>query len=118
MSERTVTVALDPKLHDREPSTEAERITWETLDTAWNLLREASVRVTLAEIRSQLTERGEDFPSDEELFKEARESGAPASYLDLAPGNELAAMGLAGAFELLSEQAWADACTGLGFRTE
>lgn len=118
MSEHTITVAVDPKLHSREPDGEAERLTWAFLDTTWNLMREYAVRVTLAEIRSQAAERGDTLPSDEELFKEARESGdpdAPTGYLDLAPENGLSAAGLAGAFEVLAEQAFRDAAEGLGF---
>lgn len=113
---RTITVAVDPTLHSREPATESERATWEILDTAWNLLREGSVRVTLAEIREQLAEKGETFPSDEELFAEnPGDPDHPRSYLDLAPTNELAAMGMAGAFQLLSDQAFLDASEGMGF---
>lgn len=126
---RTFTLAIDPELHDgREPESDVQRITWETLDTVWKILREASVRVTLTEIRAQLKEQGApDLPSDEEMFRLNAESGdpeAPTTYLDLAPDRgdgpavELAGQGLLGAFQLLADQAMADAAEGLGFAME
>lgn len=130
MSEsRTFTLAIDPELHDgREPESEVQRITWEALDTAWKILREASVRVTLVDIRAQLKEQGfTEMPSDEEMFKAGRESGdpdAPTSYLDLAPRRgdgpavELAGHSLLGVLQLLTDQAMLDASTGLGFAME
>lgn len=130
MSEsRTFTLAIDPELHDgREPESEVQRITWETLDTVWKVLREGAVRVTLAEIRAQLKEQGApDLPSDEEMFRLAAESGdpdAPTSYLDLAPRRgdgpavELAGHSLLGVLQLLTDQAMADASEGFGFAME
>lgn len=116
---RLIEVKVDVELHGgKEPKSESQRLTWEVLDTVWKLMREYSVRVTLAEIRDQLAERGETFPSDEELFKDARESGdpeAPTGYLDLAPSPELAGMGLQGAFDLLATEAFHDAAHGMGF---
>jgi len=123
-SERTITVAIDLAAHGgRQPESEAQRIVWETLDTAWKLLREGAVRVTLARIR----EANPELPADEELFRMARESGdpaAPSGYLDLAPDRgdgpavEVAGMGLQGAFQVLGEQAMADAIEGLGIVVE
>ena len=87
---RLIEVKVDVELHGgKEPKSESQRLTWEVLDTVWKLMREYSVRVTLAEIRDQLAERGETFPSDEELFKDARESGDPAiaSALSSPPMN-------------------------------
>lgn len=126
---RTFTLAIDPALHDgREPESEVQRITWETLDTVWNVLRESAVRLTLVEIRAQLKEQGfEQMPSDEAMFEAAKASGdpdAPKSYLDLAPQRgdgpavELAGQGLLGAFQLLADQAMVDASEGLGFAME
>lgn len=125
MSEaRTITVAIDPELHDGEqPKSDRQRALWETLDTAWNLIREGAVRVTLADIREQLAEQGfTGMPSDEELFALGRESGdpeAPTSYLDLAPNRgdgeivNMAGEGLFSVFSLLAEQAYTDAAAGL-----
>ena len=126
---RTFTLAIDPVLHDgREPESEVERVIWETLDTAWNVLRESAVRVTLLEIRAQLKEQGfEDMPSDEEMFELARQSGdpeAPTSYLDLAPRRgegpavEMAGQSLFTTFQLLADQAMLDASEALGFAME
>lgn len=121
MSEHTITVAVDPKLHTREPGSESERLTWAALDTAWNLLREYAVRVTIQDIREANPDSG--FPAtDQELFDSAHPLGGPANHLELAPepGDsprvDLAAMGLAGAFEMIQDQARADAALGLGLR--
>lgn len=112
----TFEVKVDPSLHTREPENEVERLNWAVLDTTWNLLREYAVRITLAEIREQYP----DLPSDEKLFEEAKqtaeESGdpeVPTSYADLAPVNKLAAAGLAGAFQVLQDDAFRDAAAGL-----
>jgi len=121
---RIITVQIDAEQHGGvEPESEGERIVWETLDTAWNLLREGAVRVTLAGIRAANPE----FPSDEELFRQAAESGvpdAPTSYLDLAPDKgdgsavELAAVAIRSAFHVLAERAMSDAIHGLGLDGE
>ena len=121
---RTVEVKLDPEMHpDAVADTEVKRLTWEVLDTVWKLLQEYSVRVTLAEIRSQLEASGDVdmLPSDEELFKAARESGdpdAPLGYMDLAPSNEVAGRGLQSVFDILVTEAFADAADGMGFAIE
>jgi hypothetical protein len=121
---RTVEVKLDPEMHpEAVADTEVKRLTWEVLDTVWKLLQEYSVRVTLAEIRSQLTESGDVdvLPSDEELFAGARESGdpdAPLGYMDLAPSNEVAGRALQMAFDALVADAFLDAATGMGFAVE
>lgn len=116
---RTITVAIDPELHADQPENEAERIVWEALDTAWNLLRETAVRVTILELREQLAEAGfTNMRSDEELFAEATQPGADPdmakSYLDLAPDSKLAAVGLSGVFEILVDQARIEASEGMG----
>lgn len=119
---RTVTVAVDPARHTGEPKSEVERLTWELVDTVWNLMREYSVRVTLAEIREQAREQGlGEIPADDELFREARESGdpdAPSGYLDLAPENLLAYAGLVGAFDVLLKEAHEDARQGFDRATD
>lgn len=127
---RTITVEIDPELHGgKEPRDEGQRLVWETLDTAWNLLREGAVRAALAEIRAQLEEQGfTEMPTDEELFAKANETGAdpdlPKTYMDLAvqlgngPAVELAEQGLYGAFTVLAEQTMADAIVGLGLAEE
>lgn len=121
---RTVEVKLDPEMHpDAVADTEVKRLTWEVLDTVWKLLQEYSVRVTLAEIRTQLEASGafEALPSDEELFAAAKESGdpnAPTSYMDLAPSPELAGQGLQSVFDILVAEAFLDAAEGMGFAIE
>lgn len=119
---RTITVAIDPSMHDRPPESQAQSITWETLDTAWNLLREAATRLALLELREQLTAQGfTDMPTDEELFELAREEGEGAtSYLDLAPqfGDdaqvELAGSSLYRILGALHQVAFDQASEGLG----
>lgn len=115
-----VEVKLDPSLRsakaDPNPPTEAEAIVWPYLDTAYNLLREAAVRLVLHEVREQGREQGVDVVPDEELFRQAKESGvegAPTSYMDLAPDDELAAMSFHGVFGLLVDLAARDAEQGL-----
>lgn len=121
MSEHTITVAVDPKLHIREPGSESERLVWAALDTAWNLLREYAVRVTIQDIREANPDSG--FPAtDQELFDSAHPLGGPANHLELAPelGDSpqvnLAVMGLAEAFDAVCSQARSDAALGLGLR--
>jgi hypothetical protein len=117
MTVRTIEVKVDETLHNRAPKPGTEEITWAALDTAWNLLRDAAVRLVLQDMREQAAEQGIDFPAtDEELFQEARDSGdpdAPTSHLDLAPENELAAMGLHSVLQLLAQDAAKDASQGL-----
>jgi len=121
-----VHVGIDPELHQREPESEAQRITWAALDTAWNLLRETAVRLALLELREQLTAQGfTDMPTDEDLFELAREEGEGAtSYLDLAPqlGDDelvdIAGEGPYQVLEVLHEVAFAQASEGLGLALE
>lgn len=124
MTERTITVAIDPELHGgKEPESDKQRALWETLDTVWNLMREGSVRVVLADVREQLLKQGfTGMPSDEAVFEQAKASGdpeAPKSYIDLAPNRgdsplvDMAGRGLYGAFSLLAEQVMADASEAL-----
>lgn len=113
----TVEVKLDPELHKRTPETVIEGIAWPVLDTAFNLLRDAAVKVVLQELRTSAAEQGAPFPAtDEELFKLARESGdpdAPTSYRDLAPESMLAAEGLHAVFLELIDTATLDAQQGM-----
>lgn len=120
---RTIAVRIDSEFHGgKEPRDEVERLIWEILDTAWNLLREGAVRVTIAELNSQLSENGVEFRLDpEQIFAEnADNPDAPRSYMDLAPQKgdgesvELAGMSLQAAFELLAQQTFADAASGMG----
>lgn len=121
-----VHVAIDPEMHEFEPSSDRQRLTWETLDTAWNLLRETAVRIALTEVREQLAEQGfTNMPTDEQLFERAREEGVGAtSYLDLAPQTgdggmaDLAAEGLYGVLAMLSEAAYQEARTGMAAAQE
>lgn len=116
---QTVTVEFDPELHTKvkfEDLDEPTRIAFAAMDTAYNVLRDAAVRVTLASLRTAQQEAGEDFPLDEELFQQAKESGiegAPTSYRDLAPQSLEAAMNLDAAFSVLVEMATSDAVAGL-----
>lgn len=116
----TVTVEFDPSMHpdtDFDSLDEPSKLAFAALDTSYKLLREYAVRVTLASIREQAAEQGQELPADEELFRQAKEGGnpeAPTSYMDLAPDVDLAALGLHGAFQLLSDTAFADAVEGLG----
>lgn len=120
MSQHTITVEFDQSMH---PNTEFDKldepskVAFAALDTAYKLLREYAVRVVLTSIREEAKEQGQELPSDEELFRLARESGvegAPTSYLELAPDVEIAALGLHGAFQMLVEVATVEAEEGLG----
>lgn len=112
-----IAVQVDPSLHGRAPEPGVEAISWAALDTAWNLLRESAVRVTLQSLRNQAAEQGVPFPAtDEALFQEARDSGdpdAPRNHLDLGPDSREAAAGLEAVFRELATQAMVDAVFAL-----
>lgn len=101
LAKHAVEVKSDaPDAHDNE----LERLAYAAIDTAWNLLNEYAVRVTLQEIREEAERVGADFPSDTGLFREARESGdpdAPTSYRDLYPGDYDDRLALSGFFAAL-----------------
>lgn len=109
----TIEVKLDPSIHLRSPEGEFEEVSWAALDTAWNLLRETAVKLTLISLREQAAEQGVPFPAtDEELFREAKEAegdDAPDGYRDLAPDNELAAAGLHAVLQVLLKDTWVEA---------
>ena len=118
LTDRAVLVEVDPALHPEAPATDIERLNWEALDTAWKLLRDFAVRITLAEVRAQARAQGIDFPEDEELFRLNVESGdvfAAAEYLDLAPASPEAARFLAQSFGLLQNTAFEEASEGMNF---
>lgn len=121
MSEaRTVEIKLHPELRsaleDPAPKTEEDREVWPLLDTAYQLIREAAVRAVFVEIRRQAKEQGVEIGDDEELFRQARESGvegAPTTYMDLAPDHPMIARTFHSAFAALYNLAMQDAATGL-----
>ena len=117
MTVRTIEVKVDLENHNRAPAPGMEELTWKYLDTAWNLLRDAAVELTLQSMREQAAEQGIDFPStDEELFQRAKDSGdpgAPTSYRQLAPSSEIAAQGLHAILQVLVNQSGQDAQEGL-----
>lgn len=121
---RTVTVEFDPAMHpntDFDSLDEPSKLAFAVLDTSYKLLREYSVRVTLASIREQAAEQGQTLEPDEELFRQAKEGGdpeAPTSHMDLAPNVDLAALRLHGAFTLLVDTATADAVEAFGLDVE
>lgn len=118
LTDRAVLVEVDPALHPEAPATDIQRLNWEALDTAWKLLREYAVRITLAEVRAQARAQGIDFPEDEELFRLNAESGdvfAATEYLDLAPASPQAAQFLAQAFNELQNIAFQEASEGMNF---
>jgi hypothetical protein len=90
---------------DNVANDELERLAYSALDTAWNLLNEYAVRVTLQELREEAEEAGfTDYPSDEQLFADALASldpEAPTSYRDLYPGNLDDRLALSGLFASL-----------------
>ena len=105
-------LAVNPDNHSRAPQDEVETVAWEVLDTVKKLLEEQAVRVAIAELR--LANPG--FPSDEELFREARESGGPdtpTSYADLAPQSAAANAYMAAAFDALCTIAFDEMREGL-----
>jgi hypothetical protein len=118
LTDRAVLVEIDPELHPEAPSDLVRRLNWEPLDTAWKLLREYAVRITLAEVRAQAKAQGIDFPEDEELFRLNAEGGDPfaaTEYLDLAPASPQAARFLAQAFNELQNIAFQEAAEGMNF---
>lgn len=118
LTDRAVLVEVDPALHAAEPGSDIQRLNWEALDTAWKLLREYAVRITLAEVRAQARAQGIDFPEDEELFRANIESGDPfaaSGYLDLAPASPESARFLAQSFGLLQNTAFEEASEGMNF---
>ncbi len=121
MSEaRTVTVEFDAAMHpntDFDSLDEQSKLAFAVLDTTYKLLREYSVRVTMASIREVAAEQGQTLEPDEVLFAQAKATGdpeAPTSYMDLAPDVDLAALGLHGAFQLLVQTASEDAAVAFG----
>ena len=118
LTDRSVLVEIDPELHPEAPGDLIRRLNWEPLDTAWKLLREYAVRITLAEVRAQAKAQGIDFPEDEELFRLNAESGdsfAVTEYMDLAPASPQAAHLLAQAFNELQNIAFQEASEGMNF---
>lgn len=119
MSDSSIKVEFDQSLHPSvkfEELDEPGKLAFAGMDTAYNLLREYAVRVTLATIRAEAAEQGQTLPSDEELFQAAKESGvegAPTSYMDLAPVVTQAAMALHEAFEYLVVVATEEAIEGM-----
>ncbi len=111
-----VEVQFDPELHTREPANAQEALMWSVLDTAWNLLREYAVRITLQEARDQAHAAGEEFPdSDEQVFADSiAEHGenAPKGHLDLAVDCPAVISMLASAFDHLVQETMENAATG------
>lgn len=112
-----VEVRIDPERHSAQPENEIERLQWEVLDTVYALLGEYAVRITLQALRDAAAEQGIPFPAtDKEMFDDpdnVADPDAPKSYRDLAPDNEIAALGLAGAFDVLIDQAYEEARAGI-----
>lgn len=103
-----IEVKIDPG--KEPPETEADHLAYACMDTVWALLREYSVRVTLAEMRGAAKEQGIAFLSDEEMFEGTSHiPGAPTGYLDAASDNPEAAELLVRAFALLAADAQTDA---------
>lgn len=115
---RKIELKYDPALHNgkKRPSTPDEELIYPYLDTAYNLLREAAVRLVLLEVRDQAAAQGTSIGTDEELFAESAATGGPATYMDLAPDNDMASLGFFTAFEVLAAQALEDASEGLRLR--
>lgn len=115
---RTFTVEINQKMHPGGvPEDEAQRIIWETLDTAWMVLAEQAVRLALHRMREVFTEAGDEFPSDEQIFADAQASGdpdAPAGYADLAVADQTAAAALEAAFHQLAESTLRAAADAFG----
>lgn len=101
-----VLVEFDQSMHTSAPQSEEDQVEWAVLDTAYNLLRDTAVRLTMMEIRKQAAEQGVVWPSDEQLFAEQDDI---KSYRDLAPSSPEAAIGLHAVFTLLLTEAFAEA---------
>lgn len=120
----TIPVEFDESMHPTislDGLDEQTKLSFAALDTAYKLLREYAVRVTLVSVRETLGEAGVTVPSDDELFRQSRESGvegAPASYMDLAPDLRGAALALHDAFTLLVDASIEEAAEALGLGVE
>lgn len=116
---RTITVGIDPSMHPGGESTnEYQKLLWAALDTAWNLLSEYAVRITLVQIREAMHAQGHEFPDEAGLFEQAVATGdpnAPRSYDDLKEGDYVAAEMLTAMFDRLIESTMRAASGGMGF---
>ncbi len=106
-----VTVAVDPSIHTRTPDAGGQAIVWAYLDTAYNLLREAAVRLTIQDMRDSAAELGLPFPAtDDEVFKSMAVQGEkfdiepPKTYLDLATHSDEVVTALDLSFKVLVQQ--------------
>lgn len=85
----SIEIRYDMEMHpdQEEPSSRAGRIEWAYLDTAYKLIRIASVREIFEGVRQQLTEAGLSSRTDEEILAGA---GEGVTYIDLAANDDLA----------------------------
>lgn len=103
---KTVKIEIDPDLHHREPVDDRERMVWATLDTAWNLLREQALHMTIKAVRDSVKMAGGNPPSDEEIFESLRgRPDAPQSYREMAPTSPSAQAMLSAVFQTLLQEA-------------
>ena len=124
MINHTVTVSVDPKMHTRAPSNPAQEIVWAYLDTAYNLLREAAVRLTIQDMRDSAAELSLPFPeTDQEVFDAMAAQGAkfdiepPKEYLDLATHSEAVTTAMELGFKILVQQVREEAMEAAHFLT-
>lgn len=107
LTKDAVSVELNSASHKAEPEGEVERLTWAVLDTTWRLLREYAVRTVFAEMHQMAEQQGVELDSDEEIFRQLKESGdpeAPTSYFDLSVECPVAATALSNLFLHLEEE--------------
>lgn len=99
-----IEVRVDPDMHCRAPSGEAERQVWAALDTAHHLFAEAAVKLALMTLREQFPK----FPAtDAEMFRIFAASGdpdAPTGYRDLEPDSHECSEALHEAFRRFVKQ--------------
>lgn len=108
----SIEIKIDLEMHpDQEaPTTEARRIEWAYLDTAYKLVRIAAVRTIFADVREQLVEAGLPPRTDKEMLAGA---GEGVDYIDLAADVDLAQGFLAYCFATIGQETARHAKNGL-----
>jgi hypothetical protein len=114
--DKTVKIEIDPELHKNRPEpNEQERRIWETLDTAWNLLREGALHAVIFAVRSSLEEVGAEVLTGEQIFESLKDNpDAPRNYREVAPASPIAQSMVSAAFQILMQESMDVAAESLG----
>lgn len=114
--DKTVKIEIDPELHkNRHEPNGQERLVWETLDTAWNLLREGALHAVIFAVRSSLEQAGAEALTDEQIFESLKDNpNAPRNYREMAPASPIAQSMVSAAFQVLMQEVMDVAAESLG----